>query len=154
MGARSWPVVRTVLVLVAVAGLAVDAWVHIDLASNYDVVKTSTISQGDLFRVEAVLAIVAGLALLVRPRRWSAGLAFLVAAGGTFAVVLYRYVDVGKIGPVPDMYEPGWYTEKTVSAVAEGIAALAALALLLLMQQRVRRSRSADHRTEALAARS
>jgi hypothetical protein len=33
---------------------------------------------------------------------------------------------------LPDMYEPFWYPEKTISAVAEGVAALAALALLLL----------------------
>ena len=152
MTARSWPIIRTVLVLVTVSGLAVDAWVHLDLASNYDVVKTGTLSQGDLFRVEAVAATVAGLALLLRPRRWSAGLAFLVAAGGTFAVVLYRYVDVGKIGPLPDMYEPGWYTEKTVSAIAEGIAAVTALVLLAAMQNRLRRARLSTAKHERVAA--
>jgi hypothetical protein len=151
MSARSWPVVRTALVLVVVAGLAVDAYVHLHLASNYAIVKTSTVSQADLFRVEAALAIVAGVLLLVHTRRWTAALAFLVAAGGTFAVVLYRYVDVGKIGSLPDMYEPGWYTEKTVSAVAEGIAAAAALVLLVLLHLRQRRSAHVDAPGEALA---
>jgi hypothetical protein len=38
--------------------------------------------------------------VVVRPRRYTAGFAFLVAAGGTVAVVLYRYVDVGSFGPM------------------------------------------------------
>jgi hypothetical protein len=63
---------RAVLTLLVVAGLAVDAYVHFDLASSYDAIKTSTLSQGDLFRAEAVAAIVVGVALLVRPRRYTA----------------------------------------------------------------------------------
>jgi hypothetical protein len=115
--------------LIAAAGLGVDVYVHWHLASGYDAVRghgSPHISQGGLFRVEAALALVA-LILVLMPRRWTAGLAFLVAAGGVAAVLLYRYVDVGVIGPIPNMYEPLWYTEKTVSAVAEGIAALACL---------------------------
>jgi hypothetical protein len=117
---------------VAAAGLAVDAYVHWHLASGYDAVRghgTPHISQGQLFRVEAALAL-AALILVLVPRRWTAALAFLVAAGGVAAVLVYRYVDVGAIGPIPNMYESLWYTEKTVSAVAEGIAALAALVCL------------------------
>ncbi len=83
---RGWIAVRTVLTVIVAAGLAIDAYVHLDLASTYDVVKTSTLSQGDLFRVEAVLAIVAGVALLVRPRRYTAWFAFLVSAGRARAV--------------------------------------------------------------------
>jgi hypothetical protein len=45
---------------------------------------------------------------------------------------MYRYVDVGGFGPLPDMYDPTWYPEKNLSAVAEAAAALAALCLLLL----------------------
>jgi hypothetical protein len=130
MTARGWTAVRTVLVLIVVAGLAIDAYVHLDLASTYDVVKTSTLSQGDLFRVEAALAIVAGVALLVRPRRYTALFAFLVSAGGV--------VDVGKVGPIPNMYEPYWYGEKTLSLVAEAVAAVAAAALFVAMQVRAR----------------
>ena len=138
MTARGWTAVRTVLVLIVVAGLAIDAYVHLDLASTYDVVKTSTLSQGDLFRVEAALAIVAGLALLIRPRRYTAWFAFLVSAGGVAAVLVYRWVDVGKLGPLPNMYEPYWYGEKTLSLVAEAIAAAAAAVLLVLMYMRAR----------------
>ena len=135
---RGWIAVRTVLTLVVAAGLAIDAYVHLDLASTYDVVKTSTLSQGDLFRVEAALAIVAGVALLVRPRRYTAWFAFLVSAGGVAAVLVYRWVDVGKLGPLPNMYEPYWYGEKTLSLVAEAIAAAAAAVLLVLLYMRAR----------------
>jgi hypothetical protein len=135
---RGWIAVRTVLTVIVAAGLAIDAYVHLDLASTYDVVKTSTLSQGDLFRVEAVLAIVAGVALLVRPRRYTAWFAFLVSAGGVALVLVYRWVDVGKVGPLPNMYEPYWYGEKTLSLVAEAIAAVAAAVLLVLMYMRAR----------------
>lgn len=135
---RGWIAVRTVLTVIVAAGLAIDAYVHLDLASTYDVVKTSTLSQGDLFRVEAALAIVAGVALLVRPRRYTAWFAFLVSAGGVAAVLVYRWVDVGKLGPLPNMYEPYWYGEKTLSLVAEAIAAAAAAVLLVLMYMRAR----------------
>jgi hypothetical protein len=71
--------------------------------------------------------------LVIAVRRWITDvLAFLVAVGGFAAVVIYRYVDVGAFGPFPNMYEPIWYTEKTVSAVAELVAALAALPLVVL----------------------
>ena len=135
---RGWIAVRTVLTVIVAAGLAIDAYVHLDLASTYDVVKTSTLSQGDLFRVEAALAIVAGVALLVRPRRYTAWFAFLVSAGGVAAVLVYRWVDVSKLGPLPNMYEPYWYGEKTLSLVAEAIAAVAAAVLLVLMYRRAR----------------
>ncbi len=118
--------------VVAAAGLAVDVYVHWHLASGYDFVRghgTPHITQGGLFRLEGALALVA-LILVLIPRRWTAAMAFLVAAGGVVAVLLYRYVDVGAIGPIPNMYEPLWYTEKTVSLVAEGIAALACLVAL------------------------
>jgi hypothetical protein len=42
-------------------------------------------------------------------------------------VLLYRYVDVPALGPIPSMYEPLWFPEKTLSAVAEAVATLAAL---------------------------
>jgi hypothetical protein len=123
------------LAVVVVAGLAVDAYVHLDLASAFENVKTSTLSEADLFRVEAVGAIVAAIALVVRPRRYTAAFAFLVAAAGTAAVVIYRYVDVGAFGPFPNMYDPFWApTGKTLSAVAEAAASLAALGLLIMFQ--------------------
>ena len=53
--------------LLAAAGLAVDAYVHADLAWQYDAVK-DTISQGGLSRVEAAVSALAAL-LVLGPRR-------------------------------------------------------------------------------------
>ena len=133
--------VEVALTALTVVGLAIDAYVHFHLASTFDPIRTSSISQGDLFRVEAVLAIVAALALVLRRRRYTAAFAFVVAAGGVFAVLLYQYVDVGKIGPIPDMYDPFWSTEKALSLIGEAMAALTALALLIVLDRRTRRVR-------------
>lgn len=114
---------------VVAAGLAVDAYVHADLAPAYDGIRAS-ISQGDLFRGEAGLAAAAALIVIVAGRRTGFGLAFVVAASALGALLLYRYVDVGPLGPLPNMYEPSWFTEKTVAAAAESVAAAAALAAL------------------------
>lgn len=121
---------RVLLTAIAVLGLAYDAYAHFDLAANYDAIKTSTLSQGDLFRAEGAAAALAALAVLLRPRRYTALFAFAVAAAGVTAVLVYRYINIKSFGPFPDMYEPIWYPEKTRSAYAEGAAALAAAALL------------------------
>ena len=124
-----------VLTLLAVAGLVVDAVVHLDLAPDFADVKTSTLSQADIFRVESVVALVVAAALLVRPRRSTALAVFVVAASAAVAVVLYRYVDVGTIGPIPNMYDPYWEpTGKWLSAVAELVAALASAALVATLR--------------------
>jgi nicotinamide riboside transporter PnuC len=139
MNGRGGSAIRTALIVIVVAGLAVDAYVHFDLASAFKNNKTSTLSEADLFRAEAIAAIIAAVALLLRPRRYTAAFAFLVAVSGVVAVLVYRYVDVGAFGPVPNMYDPYWEpAEKTVSAVAEAAAALAALALLVMFTSRTR----------------
>ena len=126
---------RLLLRLLVAAGLAVDAYVHLDLASAYDT-TLARISQGTLFRIEGAAAAVAAV-LVIAVRRWITDvLAFVVAVGGFAVVVIYRYVDVGAFGPFPNMYEPIWYTEKTLSAVAELVAALAALPLVVLPRRR------------------
>jgi hypothetical protein len=54
-------------------------------------------------------------------------LAALVAGSAATAVLLYTYVDVGALGPLPDMYEPTWALPgERASAVAEIAAALLA----------------------------
>ncbi|HEU5271166.1 MAG TPA: hypothetical protein VFU36_14665 [Jatrophihabitans sp.] len=132
---------RITLTVIVVAGLAIDAYVHFHLASAFAHNRTSTLSEADLFRVEAVLAIIAAVALLLRPRRYTAAFAFLVAAGGFAAVLVYRYVDIGAFGPIPGMYDPYWLpAEKMLSAVAEGVAAVAALGLLWVFSARPART--------------
>ena len=116
--------------LVAAAGLIYDAYAHLDLAAGFDA-NTGAVSQGLLFRVEAVAASVAALMVLVFRRRIVAAFAVLVAGSALVAILSYRYVDVGIVGPLPNMYEPIWYPEKVLSAVAAGLATIAAGALLL-----------------------
>jgi hypothetical protein len=54
--------------------------------------------------------------------------------------MLYRYVDVGSLGPIPNMYDPIWYAEKTLSAVAEAAVAVVAATRLAALTRVVRRS--------------
>ena len=119
------------LMAVVVAGLGVDAYVHLHLASTFDPIR-GTISQGQLFRAEGYAAILAAAFLLIRPGRPSAAVAALVAGGGLAAVLLYAVVDVGPIGPLPNMYDPSWSTLKTWSAIAQAAATLAAVILLVI----------------------
>jgi hypothetical protein len=136
---HGWSYGLGVLQLIAAAGLAIDAKIHLDLASTYDAIKSSTVSQGDLFRIEGGLAIVAGLLVLVWRRPISALIALGVAGGGLVPLLVYRYYDVGAIGPLPPMYEPVWYPDKTDTLIAQIVAAVAALALLVLLVVRKRR---------------
>jgi hypothetical protein len=115
--------------VVAAGGLGYDAYAHLDLAANFDA-NRALISQGMLFRVEAALAILAALLVALIQHRAAALYAVLIAGSALGAVLLYRYVDVGTLGPLPDMYEPSWYPEKTYSAIAEAAAILAAALLV------------------------
>ncbi|MGH3341836.1 MAG: hypothetical protein ACRDPK_02945 [Carbonactinosporaceae bacterium] len=139
--AAGWALLR----LATAAMLAVDAWVHIDSAANYDADRGGMISQGDLFRVETAAAGVVALAVLVpwAQSRWLRAVswvaALLVAGSALGAVLLYRYVDVGVLGPLPDMYEPTWQVPgKLLSACAEAAAVVLALIGLLLESLRAR----------------
>jgi hypothetical protein len=130
---RAWLAVKIALIVIVVAGLTIDAYVHFNLASNYELIKTSTLSQADLFRIEGAVAIVAAVLLVVRPRRYTAAIAALVAGSALLVLLLYRYNDIGQLGPIPSMYEPMWYTKKTVAAFAEGAALIAAVLLLWVL---------------------
>jgi hypothetical protein len=122
--------------LIAAAGLVIDAFVHLDLASTYSEIP-APVNEGILFRVEAVLALLAALVLLIPARRPARRLTFLlgltVAASALALMLVSRYVDIGAFGPFPDLYDPVWYPEKLWAAFGEGVAAVAALAGLLLL---------------------
>jgi hypothetical protein len=113
-------------------GLVVDAVEHLRLAADRDGIG-GTLSEGTLFRIESAAALVAAVLVLVLPwRRVAYGVALGVAASALGAVVLYRYVNVGALGPLPNMYEPIWYHDKSVSALAELGATLGAATGLAL----------------------
>ncbi|HEU5155474.1 MAG TPA: hypothetical protein VFU43_00625 [Streptosporangiaceae bacterium] len=127
---------RLLLRLLVAAGLAVDAYVHWDFAPEMAGVSGGGVGGDTLFRAQAVAAVAAAVLVLAWPRRWTNAIAFLVAASAFGAVLLYYFVDLGAIGPLPSMYEPVWYGEKTLSAVGEGVAALAALGGVILGRSR------------------
>jgi hypothetical protein len=145
---RAAPLVVADVALRAVtaAGLAVDAWVHADLAHAYSPVGGS-ITMAQLFLAEAAVSSAAALLVLVTRRTWAAAVAVLVAVSALAAVVVYRYVDVGSLGPLPNMYDPVWFPEKTASAVAEAVAAAAAAVLVVVRLRRDRaRTRTGEER--------
>lgn len=119
----------TLRVLTALA-LFIDAGVHILLAPGYQAANPGGIGQGNLFLLESAAAILVAFYVLIRGSKLSYAMALAVALSAFAAVMLYRYVDIPAIGPLPAMYEPVWFFEKTLSAVAEGIGAvLAAIGL-------------------------
>jgi hypothetical protein len=134
---------QRVLALGVAATMAVDAYVHFHDAAFYDLVRTTFVSQGTLFRAEGVIALAAALVLVIWPRPiwWAAS---LVVAGSAFgAVMLYTYVNLGALGPLPNMFEPTWALPgKLASAWAEGtgiLLALAGLSLAAVSRVRARR---------------
>ena len=131
--------------VVVAAGLAVDAVVHLRLAPGYQLADPAGIGQGNLFRIEAVVAILAAVLVLVTGSRLAYAFAFAVAASALAAVVLTRYVEVPAFGPLPSMYEPVWFGQKTASAVAEGVAAVAALVGFFIAGRRTAGSHTLSH---------
>jgi hypothetical protein len=125
--------------LLVAAALAVDAVVHVRLAPGYQLAAPGGIGQGNLFLLEAAAAILVGLYVLLRGSRAAYAAALLVAGSAFIAVLLYRYVNVPAIGPIPAMYEPVWFFEKSLSAVAEGLGAVLAAVGFLRRHSRLRR---------------
>ncbi|MFI7243464.1 hypothetical protein [Streptomyces qinglanensis] len=124
--------------VLSAGGLVVNAYLHAALADQYDGVG-ATISQGDLFRVEAGLASLAALLVLVWWRIPSDAFAWLVSAGGLALLLAYLYIDVGKLGPFPNMYDPVWFDDKRLAAVAQGITLVMSTFLLVSHTRHARR---------------
>ena len=121
--------------LVVAVGLAVSAYVHLDLAATYDGIGEQ-VTVGDLFRTQGVLAALAAVAVLALRRRTTLVLALLVATASTAAVVMSVSVRIPALGPLPELYEPVWYASKAVSAVATAVSAVAAAGLLAYRRSR------------------
>jgi hypothetical protein len=106
--------------------LFIDAGVHIHLAPGYQAGNPAGIGQGNLFLLESAAAILAALYVLLKGSQAAYASAFVVALSAFAAVLLYRYVNVPAFGPFPAMYEPVWFFEKSLSAVAEAAGAILA----------------------------
>jgi hypothetical protein len=119
-----------VLRVLVAAGLAADAIVHWrfapDMAPGPNT-PDNVIPGDDLFYAQAIAAAVAAVLVLVWARRWTYAIAFLVAASAAGAVLLYYFVDFGQLGPIPRMYDPQWYADKTISFTGEAVATIGAL---------------------------
>ncbi|WP_240720253.1 hypothetical protein [Pseudarthrobacter sp. NamB4] len=122
---------------VAVAtALVVTAVIHAQLAPGYQQAAPGGVGQGALFLVQASASVLAAVFVLLRGSRMAFAAAAVVALSSLAAVILYRYVQVPAIGPLPSMYEPVWYTAKVITAVTEAIAgALAVAGYALLHKQ-------------------
>ncbi|ACY99985.1 MULTISPECIES: hypothetical protein [Thermomonospora] len=126
---------RILLQILVAAGLAVDAIVHWTFAPDMAGPKPGQIDGDTLFYAQAIVAAISGVLVLAWPRRWTFAVAFLVAASAVGALLLYYFVDVGRLGPIPAMHDPAWYLEKTLSLVGEGVATVAALAGFFLLNR-------------------
>ena len=120
--------------------LFIDTGVHIHLAPGYPDAAPGGIGQGTLFLLEGAAAVLSGLWVLIRGSRAAYALALAVAFSGFVAVVLYRYVDIPAFGPFPAMYDPVWFFEKSLSAVAEGAGTVLAAMGLVRSVSRGRRA--------------
>ena len=122
-----WRANQPALRSLTAAALVTDAIVHFQLAHRYDLNGQGGLSQGELFRVEAGVAVLAAALVLLAANRITWALAAVIAASAFGAVLVSTYVDIGAVGPVPDMFEPYWYPSKVVAALAEGAGTLTAL---------------------------
>lgn len=131
-----WSITGVALRLLGAAALAISSYVHLHGAHFYTSLG-STITQADLFYAQGAIAAAVALWVLVTGNRWAWVAVALVGLASFAAVMTYRYVNVGAIGPIPNMYEPTWQTnEKLLSAYAE--AAAVVIAAVGLVTQRLR----------------
>lgn len=121
--------------LLAVA-LLVNAVIHLRLAAPFDAVTGTFVSQGDLFRIQAGVNLLAIALVVIARRRWADALALVIAAGGAALIVVTALVplDLSTIG-LPVLFEPAYYPDKTMALVAQLVAVGAATALLLLRRR-------------------
>ncbi len=134
---RVGPRRRTGIVLrvLGVVALGVSAFVHIDIASSRPLVADGQITLMGLFMAQGVVAAIAALWVLVRGDTLAWLAVGAVGLASLAALVLSVYVKIPSIGPFPVIYEPIWYTDKYVAAVAAGAAALIALVTLASLRR-------------------
>lgn len=126
--------------LLVTAGLGIDAFVHLRLADTMQLAAPGGLGGATLFRAQAAIALLAAVAVLATGRRLAYGFAALAAASALGPVLLYTYVQVPALGPIPSMYDPAWYPAKTLSAVAEAAALVLALLAILALPGKPSRS--------------
>lgn len=127
-----------ILAAVTAAGLLISAATHLSLAGPFDGNPGALLSQGALFRIQAVVDALAAALLLLLRTRWSAALAALVAAGGAGILALTTVVAVdGTPLGLPYLFEPGWYPTKTGAFLAQVVALVAAVGVLVVRPRHI-----------------
>jgi hypothetical protein len=154
--ATRWQLLGATLRLGTAAALAIDAYVHADLVDHYAANRSPDgLSQADLFHVEAGVASLAALLIVVSGWRLCWAFAALVAASALAAITISASYDIGSIGPIPDMYEPLWYPEKRLTAWAEAVAVgLAVIGFVLAPRFRHLRGLARTEATDSLVSNS
>src|SRR5688572_7670190 len=124
---------RTGLALRVIGALALgySAYLHFRIATDRPpLFADGQVTLSGLFIAQAVAATIVSLWVLMQGAR-IAWLAFgAVAVGSLVALLMSVYVEIPSIGPFPAIYEPIWYTDKVLAAVAAGVATLTALVAL------------------------
>ncbi|MEO7349658.1 MAG: hypothetical protein ABIW32_07365 [Terrimesophilobacter sp.] len=117
--------------------LLVNAYVHFMLATPFDALVGTLVSQGNLFRIQGVVNILAAILILVVHRWWAGLIAAAIAAGGLALLVVSVYVplDLSALG-LPVIYEPVWYQDKVVAVVAQAFAVVGGLVVAVVSRSR------------------
>ncbi len=117
--------------------LLINAWVHFRLAEPFDAITGTLVSQGDLFRIQAVVNVLVAILVLVLARWWTGAIAALVAGGGLALILITVAVplDLSAIG-LPVIFEPSWYTDKVLAAVTQAIALIGGAIIALALPRR------------------
>lgn len=122
--------------IAAAVALAVSAYVHVDLALGRPWVADGQVTLAGLFIGDAVAAAVTGLWVLVQGSRLAWLVAGLVALVSALALLVTTYVQVPAVGPLPSIYDPLWYPDKSVAFAAAAVASVIAAVVLAVGSRR------------------
>ena len=125
--------------------LLVNAYIHFVLAAPFDALVGTLVSQGNLFRVQGIVNILAAILILLIHRRWVGLVAAAIAAGGLAMLVASVYVpiDLSALG-LPVIYEPVWYPDKAIAAIAQSLALGGGLILTVASRSRQQQRMAAN----------
>lgn len=123
-----------------IALLAISAYTHAHLASQYDVGPAITL--GQLFIAQAIVTSVVAVWMLLRDSSLAWVMATVIMAASAAAVLLSVVTKLPAVGPFPSIYEPVWFTEKIISAASEVAFVVLALGRAALVL-RLRHTRNA-----------
>lgn len=131
------PLARTGAVAVRLVGvvlLAMSAGTHLHLAPLYNI--GPPITTGQLFVAQGVLTALIALWLLVRNSVAAWLVATVLMAASLAAVLASVRLSIPAFGPFPSLYEPIWFPEKVLSALAEGSFVALSLARAAVLRRR------------------